>query len=231
MSEARFRKRPVEVDAICWNGQNLGSVQAFASGALGIGTVEGGALPLWVVKSEAVCNVQPGDWIIRETDGSGYYPCAGDVFAATYEPAGPPDGTAEWPADALHARGEGIMLGESWVLTHGSLSYREAGERILSALDVPRPEWPRQPSRTAEDAQGVTGSAGGESPAPGSPGPVAAITAALEGNWRDILEALCRRNGLSLESAVEPGEPARNYELALRLGIGRAFGIQETPGD
>ena len=48
---------------------------------------------------------------------------------------------------------------------------------------------------------------------------------------RDILEALCCRDGLSLESAVEPGEPARNYELALRLGIGRAFGIQETPGD
>ena len=92
MSEARFRKRPVEVDAICWNGQNLGSVQAFASGALGIGTVEGGALPLWVVKSEAVCNVQQGDWIIREADGSGYYPCAADVFAATYEPAdGKPD--------------------------------------------------------------------------------------------------------------------------------------------
>ena len=77
------------------------------------------------------------------------------------------------------------MLGESWVLTSGSLPYREAGERILSALDVPRPEWPRQPSRTAEDAQERTGGGEGESPAPGSPGPVAAITAALEGNWRE----------------------------------------------
>ena len=92
---------------------------------------------------------------------------------------------AEWPVSALHARGEGIMLGESWVLTSGSLPYREAGERILSALDVPRPEWPRQPSRTAEDAQERTGGGEGESPAPGSPGPVAAITAALEGNWRE----------------------------------------------
>lgn len=87
MSTARFRKRPVVVEAICWNGQNLGSVQAFASGALGIGTVEGGALPLWVVKSSATCRVEQGDWIIREPDGSGYYPCAADVFAATYEPA------------------------------------------------------------------------------------------------------------------------------------------------
>jgi hypothetical protein len=46
---------------------------------------------------------------------------------------------------------------------------------------------------------------------------------------RDILESLCRRDGLSLESAVVPGEPARNYELALRLGIGHVFGLQKQP--
>jgi hypothetical protein len=46
---------------------------------------------------------------------------------------------------------------------------------------------------------------------------------------RDILESLCRRDGLSLESAVVPGEPARNYELALRLGIGHVFGLQDPP--
>jgi hypothetical protein len=50
---------------------------------------------------------------------------------------------------------------------------------------------------------------------------------AAEGLVRDILEALCRRDGLSLESAVEPGEPARNYELAARLGIGHVFGLKE----
>jgi hypothetical protein len=44
---------------------------------------------------------------------------------------------------------------------------------------------------------------------------------------RDILESLCRRDGISLDSAVEPGEPARNYELAMRLGIGHVFGIRE----
>lgn len=44
---------------------------------------------------------------------------------------------------------------------------------------------------------------------------------------RDILEALCERDGLSLESNVLSGEPARNYELAQRLGIGHVFGIPE----
>ena len=43
---------------------------------------------------------------------------------------------------------------------------------------------------------------------------------------REVLESLCRRDGLPLESAVVPGEPARNYELADRLGIGHVFGLQ-----
>jgi hypothetical protein len=46
---------------------------------------------------------------------------------------------------------------------------------------------------------------------------------------RDILEALCRRDGLSLDSSVSPGEPARNYELAERLGIGAVFGLMSFP--
>lgn len=50
---------------------------------------------------------------------------------------------------------------------------------------------------------------------------------AADGLIRDILEAVCRRDGLSLESAAAPGEAARNYELADRLGIGHVFGLQE----
>jgi hypothetical protein len=45
---------------------------------------------------------------------------------------------------------------------------------------------------------------------------------------RDILESLCRRDGLPVGSAVTPGEPAANYELAGRLGIGHVFGL---PGE
>lgn len=46
---------------------------------------------------------------------------------------------------------------------------------------------------------------------------------------RAILEAVCVRDRISLESTAEPGEPARNYELADRLGIGRVFGLKEQP--
>jgi hypothetical protein len=45
---------------------------------------------------------------------------------------------------------------------------------------------------------------------------------------RAVLEAVCERDGISLESAVVPGEPARNYELALRLKIGHVFGINDA---
>lgn len=31
--------------------------------------------------------IEPGDWIIAELDGRGFYPCKPDIFAATYEEA------------------------------------------------------------------------------------------------------------------------------------------------
>lgn len=45
---------------------------------------------------------------------------------------------------------------------------------------------------------------------------------------RQVLEALCERDGLSLDSAAAPDEPARNYELAERLGIGHIFGLHRA---
>lgn len=48
---------------------------------------------------------------------------------------------------------------------------------------------------------------------------------------REILEATCARLGLPLDSAVAPGEPARNYELADRIGIGPVFGRVSLGGD
>lgn len=47
---------------------------------------------------------------------------------------------------------------------------------------------------------------------------------------RNVLEALSRRDSLGLESGVEPGHPARNYELAERLGISEAFNRTEPDG-
>ena len=44
---------------------------------------------------------------------------------------------------------------------------------------------------------------------------------------RQILVAVCQRDRISLASVADPGQPAWNYELALRLGIGRVFGLPD----
>lgn len=63
-----------------------------------------------------------------------------------------------------------------------------------------------------------------------NPGDNASIdeTAVATELLREILEAVCARDGISLDSDVDPGSPARNYELALRLRIGHVFGIGDA---
>lgn len=42
----------------------------------------------WIDTVQGGHDVCPGDWIITEMDGKGYYPCKPKVFAAKYERAG-----------------------------------------------------------------------------------------------------------------------------------------------
>lgn len=86
----RWRKKPVEVEAVQFTGSNHAEVCTFMGGGEGgadhshiavdhpristitIGTLEG--------DMEAI----PGDWIIRGVKGE-FYPCKPDIFEATYE--------------------------------------------------------------------------------------------------------------------------------------------------
>lgn len=90
----RYRKKPVEVEAIQYTGDNLSAVTAFVG--------EGDFAPihpddqvdgdydaeLYVAANGAWVPIEPGEWILR--DQRGCYPCKADIFAATYEPV---DGT------------------------------------------------------------------------------------------------------------------------------------------
>jgi hypothetical protein len=91
----RWRKKPVEVSAIQWTGANLAEVQAFT------GPGYFGAVPpedrdedpdmtaeVYDKLHSTWVHVYDGQWIIRGVQGE-LYPCAEDVFAATYEPAEP----------------------------------------------------------------------------------------------------------------------------------------------
>lgn len=42
---------------------------------------------------------------------------------------------------------------------------------------------------------------------------------------REILEAMCAKHGISIESQYDDEDSARNYELIFRLGIGHVIGM------
>jgi hypothetical protein len=83
----RFRKKPVVIEAMLWDGDvRIGHpVAAWIRG-------HGGRLTwtpetpqrLAIVTLEGNMTASPGDWIIRGVQGE-FYPCKPDIFAATYE--------------------------------------------------------------------------------------------------------------------------------------------------
>lgn len=75
----RWRKKPVEIDAIRWTGENEATVLAFCDGTA---WVKNGVLQINTLEGSHIASV--GDYIIRGVKGE-YYPCKADVFIATYE--------------------------------------------------------------------------------------------------------------------------------------------------
>lgn len=88
----KFRKKPVVIEAVQFNGENIwdvlnwvGAESAYVDPerVLRIRTLESG---------EGSHIASEGDWIIKGIAGE-FYPCKPDIFAATYEPV--PDAGAE----------------------------------------------------------------------------------------------------------------------------------------
>ena len=91
MRNLKYRKRPVEIEAMQWSGDNFLELDAWmsshgetahrtypASGKVEIDTLEG------------TMTANLGDWIIRGVQGE-FYPCKPDIFQETYMEAGGPD--------------------------------------------------------------------------------------------------------------------------------------------
>lgn len=79
---ARYRKKPVEIKAIQWDGQNYGELKAFVGESLDEAWSVGGYC--FINTLEGRMNAAPGDWIIRGVKGE-FYPCKPDIFEASYE--------------------------------------------------------------------------------------------------------------------------------------------------
>ena len=84
---AKYRKKPVVIEAMQFDGKNLAEVAAFMGETPPNEELAPG---LFIIKTlEGKLAAGPGDWIICGVVGE-FYPCKADYFAATYEPAASP---------------------------------------------------------------------------------------------------------------------------------------------
>jgi len=94
----KFRKKPVEIEAIQYNNLNREEVEAFVGEKLEMelesetAYVAGQGPPIFSIAintKEGVMKAFPGDWIIKEPFPTGdrdFYPCKPDIFKNTYDP-------------------------------------------------------------------------------------------------------------------------------------------------
>lgn len=89
---AKYRKKPVVIEAAHWHGSATSADQVIAW------AIERGVGPgmryissrivgpcIDIPTSEGTMSASPGDWIIKGVAGE-FYPCKPEIFAATYEP-------------------------------------------------------------------------------------------------------------------------------------------------
>ena len=85
-SDARwFVKRPVEVQAIQYDGTNFAAIREWAGQHVREISEMHAPLVLVIYTLEGVMRAGVGDWIIRGVQGE-FYPCKPAIFEQTYEP-------------------------------------------------------------------------------------------------------------------------------------------------
>lgn len=89
----KFRKKPVVIEAVQYNGDNWASIINWAEDGLPmlansiISRDLGRTLSIRTLEGRLTAFI--GDWIIKGIKGE-FYPIKDDIFRATYEPVPPP---------------------------------------------------------------------------------------------------------------------------------------------
>jgi hypothetical protein len=78
-----FRKKPLEVQAMQWDGSNTAELVAWSGGEDQV--VEHVGRNLLVHARDAARVARPYDWVVRDVDGE-YYPYRPDAFAKQFDP-------------------------------------------------------------------------------------------------------------------------------------------------
>lgn len=86
MSVAKFRKKPVVIEAAQWLPNDMEAAGYVVGWMMGRCDYEMQAdRSLSIRTLEGIHRADPGDWIIRGIQGE-FYPCKPDIFEQTYEP-------------------------------------------------------------------------------------------------------------------------------------------------
>ncbi len=79
----KFKKKPVTIDAIQWNGENTEDVLKFLGESLNV-NVDADGFKINTLEGTMTASV--GDFIIKGVKGE-FYPCKPDIFEQTYDAA------------------------------------------------------------------------------------------------------------------------------------------------
>jgi hypothetical protein len=82
----RYRKQPLVVEAMQWDGSQKGAdqINEWANSViLTPGEADWPDRMLWVAANQAFVPITPNEWVIK--DSAGFYPCQPDIFKDTYE--------------------------------------------------------------------------------------------------------------------------------------------------
>jgi hypothetical protein len=80
----KYRKKPIVIEAIQFNGKNFSEISRFVGEKL-VCEQEGNLAIFPKIKTlESEMIASPNDWIIKGVKGE-FYPCKSDIFEATYE--------------------------------------------------------------------------------------------------------------------------------------------------
>jgi len=95
----KFRKKPVEIEAVQWPGYNdqnqkdCITIMAWIKSFNGKCWLEDEFLMIHTLAGDAHAN--PSDWIIKGVKNE-FYPCSPDIFEQTYTDVPPEGGVASW---------------------------------------------------------------------------------------------------------------------------------------
>ena len=76
----KYKKKPVVIEAVEFNGFNFGELEHFIGGDYGKNE-QGESV---IATLEGALKISIGDYIIKGVKGE-FYPCKPDIFKATYE--------------------------------------------------------------------------------------------------------------------------------------------------